>query len=69
MVVSGLPVRNHNEHAREIARMSLSILEQVAQFIIRHQPAVPLQARLGFHSGNLGLPKNMYYKYVPKFYI
>ena len=71
MVVSGLPVRNHNEHAREIARMSLSILEQVAQFIIRHQPEIPLQARIGIHSGNLGLPKYKYeyYKYVLQCYI
>ena len=27
MVVSGLPVRNGNNHAREISRMSLSILQ------------------------------------------
>ena len=51
MVVSGLPTRNHNAHAKEIARMSLSILEQVEQFIIRHQPDMPLQARVGVHSG------------------
>ena len=51
MVVSGLPVRNHYEHVREIALMSLSILDHVAQFIIRHQPATPLQARIGIHTG------------------
>ena len=51
MVVSGLPVRNENEHVRQIARMSLSILEQVQRFTIRHQPETPLQARIGIHSG------------------
>ena len=51
MVVSGLPVRNGNEHVRQIARMSLRILEQVQQFTIRHQPDTPLRARIGIHSG------------------
>ena len=53
MVVSGLPARNDKDHAREIARMSLSILEQVELFIIRHQPDVPLRARVGVHTGRL----------------
>ena len=51
MVVSGLPVRNGNEHVRQIARMSIRILEQVQQFTIRHQPDTPLRARIGIHSG------------------
>ena len=46
MVVSGLPVRNGNEHARQIARMSLSILVQVRQFTIRHRPETPLKVRI-----------------------
>ena len=53
MVVSGLPVRNGHEHVRQIARMSLKILEQVALFSIRHQPHTALQARIGIHSGLL----------------
>ena len=32
MVVSGLPLQNGDNHAREIARMSLSILENVGKF-------------------------------------
>ena len=56
MVVSGLPIRNANEHVREIARMSLRILQQLQQFVIRHQPETPLQARIGIHSG---------FKFVP----
>ena len=51
MVVSGLPVRNGNEHARQIARMSLSILVQVRQFTIRHRPETPLKVRIGIHTG------------------
>ena len=51
MVVSGLPVRNGNEHARHIARMSLRILTQVNQFTIRHLPEIPLRVRIGIHSG------------------
>lgn len=51
MVVSGLPVRNGNEHVRQIARMSLRIVAQLNRFIIRHQPDSPLRTRIGMHSG------------------
>ncbi|KAH3824150.1 hypothetical protein DPMN_125979 [Dreissena polymorpha] len=51
MVVSGLPVRNGNEHVRHIARMSLDIVNSVRQFVIRHKPDEPLMARIGLHSG------------------
>ena len=51
MVVSGLPVRNGNLHAREIARMSLSLLDAVAHFRIRHRPDEQLKLRIGIHSG------------------
>ncbi|KAH3887259.1 hypothetical protein DPMN_011275 [Dreissena polymorpha] len=51
MVASGLPERNGNEHVRQIALMSLEIVHSVCQFVIRHQPEVPLRARIGLHSG------------------
>lgn len=51
MVVSGLPVRNGNLHAREIARMSLRLLEAVGTFRIRHRPEEQLKLRIGLHSG------------------
>ena len=51
MVVSGLPVRNGNNHAREIARMSLRLLQAVASFRIRHRPNDQLKLRIGLHSG------------------
>ena len=51
MVVSGLPVRNGNCHAREIARMSLKLLQAVGHFRIRHRPSDQLKLRIGIHSG------------------
>uniref|UniRef100_A0A8B9JHK0 Guanylate cyclase n=1 Tax=Astyanax mexicanus TaxID=7994 RepID=A0A8B9JHK0_ASTMX len=51
MVVSGLPVRNGNLHTREIARMSLALLEAVYSFRIRHRPDLQLRLRIGIHTG------------------
>ncbi|XDV20021.1 hypothetical protein PO909_025405 [Leuciscus waleckii] len=51
MVVSGLPVRNGKAHAREIAGMSLALLEQVKTFKIRHRPNDQLRLRIGIHTG------------------
>ncbi|XP_070178422.1 atrial natriuretic peptide receptor 2-like [Littorina saxatilis] len=52
MVVSGLPIRNGNLHAREIARMSLSLLNAVFTFKIRHRPQDKLRLRIGMHTGS-----------------
>uniref|UniRef100_A0A3Q3K720 Guanylate cyclase n=1 Tax=Monopterus albus TaxID=43700 RepID=A0A3Q3K720_MONAL len=51
MVVSGLPVQNGKLHAREIAGMSLALLEQVKTFKIRHRPNDQLRLRIGIHTG------------------
>ncbi|XP_024939359.1 atrial natriuretic peptide receptor 1 isoform X6 [Cephus cinctus] len=51
MVVSGLPVRNGMNHAREIARMSLALRDTVMTFRIRHRPNEQLKLRIGMHSG------------------
>ncbi|CAB0004470.1 unnamed protein product [Nesidiocoris tenuis] len=51
MVVSGLPVRNGKNHAREIARMSLALLSTVKNFSIRHRPWDQLKLRIGMHTG------------------
>ena len=56
MVVSGLPVRNGKLHAREIAGMSLALLEQVKTFKIRHRPNDQLRLRIGIHTGESRLP-------------
>ena len=60
MVVSGLPIRNGDEHVCQIARMSLKIVDHVLQFTIPHMPDTPLQARIGLHSG-ASLFKMFYY--------
>ncbi|KAM9312980.1 retinal guanylyl cyclase 1 [Gastrophryne carolinensis] len=51
MVASGLPKRNGNRHAAEIANMSLDILSSVGSFKMRHMPEVPVKIRIGLHSG------------------
>ncbi|XP_069496134.1 retinal guanylyl cyclase 2-like [Ambystoma mexicanum] len=51
MVASGLPKRNGNKHAAEIANMSLDILCSVGSFQMRHMPDVPVRIRIGLHSG------------------
>ncbi|XP_043548385.1 retinal guanylyl cyclase 2 isoform X2 [Chiloscyllium plagiosum] len=51
MVASGLPKRNGNKHAAEIANMSLDILSSVGTFKMRHMPDVPIKIRIGMHSG------------------
>ncbi|XP_071825747.1 atrial natriuretic peptide receptor 1-like isoform X6 [Apostichopus japonicus] len=51
MVVSGLPIRNGDYHAREIARMSLALLQRIKTFRIRHRSEERLKLRIGIHSG------------------
>ncbi|XP_038617609.1 guanylate cyclase D-like [Tachyglossus aculeatus] len=51
MVVSGLPQRNGERHAAEIANMALEILSSVGSFRMRHMPGVPVRIRAGLHSG------------------
>lgn len=52
MVASGLPQRNGQRHAAEIANMALDILSAVGSFRMRHMPEVPVRIRIGLHSGN-----------------
>ena len=51
MVASGLPIRNGNDHAKEIALMALNLRKAVSAFKIRHMPKRKLQLRIGVHSG------------------
>ncbi|XP_074036399.1 guanylate cyclase 32E isoform X2 [Leptinotarsa decemlineata] len=51
MVVSGLPIKNNDQHAAEIATMSLHLLSDVKNFIIKHRPTEKLKLRIGIHSG------------------
>lgn len=56
MVVSGLPVRNGNKHAGEIATMALNLLSSTKDFTIQHLPNRRLQLRIGIHTGQYSLP-------------
>ncbi|XP_047214073.1 guanylyl cyclase C-like [Girardinichthys multiradiatus] len=51
MVASGLPKRNGNRHAVDIAHMALDILSFVGTFKLQHLPGIPLWIRIGMHSG------------------
>lgn len=51
MVVSGLPVRNGNNHIREISNMALDIRHKVVDFKFRHLTDRKLEIRIGLHSG------------------
>lgn len=51
MVVSGLPRRNGNQHASQIADMALALLKRVLTFKIRHRPDLTLNLRIGLHTG------------------
>ncbi|XP_014676008.1 PREDICTED: atrial natriuretic peptide receptor 1-like, partial [Priapulus caudatus] len=51
MVASGLPMRNGNRHAAEIANMALDLLTKVKTFEIRHLPGARLLLRIGIHTG------------------
>ncbi|CAG9786915.1 unnamed protein product [Diatraea saccharalis] len=51
MVVSGLPQRNGNRHASEIADMSLSLLSSLEGASVPHFPKEPLRIRAGVNTG------------------
>jgi len=51
MVVSGLPLRNGDIHAGEIASLSLHLLRNIRDFRISHRPTETLKLRIGIHTG------------------
>ncbi|XP_066155671.1 receptor-type guanylate cyclase Gyc76C-like isoform X2 [Euwallacea fornicatus] len=51
MVVSGLPIRNGDTHAGEIASMALDLLAAVKSHCIAHRPHETLKLRIGIHTG------------------
>nr|CAD7457814.1 unnamed protein product [Timema tahoe] len=51
MVVSGLPLKNGDRHAGEIASMSLDLLEAIKVHRIAHRPNDVLKLRIGIHTG------------------
>ena len=44
-------MRNGPNHVREIARMSLNILQDTKNFRIKHKPDTQLRIRIGLHTG------------------
>jgi len=55
MVVSGLPLRNGDLHAGEIASLSLHLLRDIRDFRIHHRPTETLRLRIGIHTGSSSL--------------
>jgi guanylate cyclase len=51
MVVSGLPIRNGDAHASEIASMAIELLNHVKTFKIKHRSQETLGLRIGIHTG------------------
>merc|ERR1712172_259568 len=51
MVASGLPVKNGNKHAAEIATMALDLLAGSSIFVVPHRPLEKLLLRIGIHTG------------------
>uniref|UniRef100_A0A8C5DT01 Guanylyl cyclase C n=1 Tax=Gouania willdenowi TaxID=441366 RepID=A0A8C5DT01_GOUWI len=51
MVASGLPRRNGNRHAVDIAHMALDNPDICWDFELQHLPGIPLWIRIGMHSG------------------
>ena len=55
MIVSGVPVKNGDNHAKEIAAVSLDLVQCSKVFVIPHKPKQPLKIRVGIHTGKLHL--------------
>lgn len=55
MVASGVPTRNGNRHAAEMANMSLDILHCIGTFKMRHMPDLKVRIRIGLHSGEMSI--------------
>ncbi|VDL70323.1 unnamed protein product [Nippostrongylus brasiliensis] len=53
LCVSGLPHRNGNEHAKEIAEMSFELLDGIRRFRIPHLPTEKINIRVGLHTGTV----------------
>ncbi|XP_071110449.1 uncharacterized protein [Haliotis cracherodii] len=51
MVVSGLPMRNGDRHAAEVACLALDLLDTISRLSIPHLPEETLRLRIGLNSG------------------
>ena len=55
MVVSGVPIRNGNRHASEIASLALDMMEGVSSFTTPHLKNEKVLLRIGAHTGEFRL--------------
>jgi hypothetical protein len=55
LCVSGLPHRNGNVHAREIAEMSLSFMRSLIDYEIPNMPSERINLRIGIHTGQFSV--------------
>ncbi|ELT98088.1 hypothetical protein CAPTEDRAFT_128612, partial [Capitella teleta] len=53
MVVSGVPERNRDNHAPEIANTALDLLSGIMDFKVPHKPDYQLRIRIGLHTGSV----------------
>jgi atrial natriuretic peptide receptor A len=53
VIVSGLPHRNDQQHALEIARLATTLRDSMLTFKVRHLPDKVLQLRIGLNSGEV----------------
>ncbi|KAK6026625.1 adenylate/guanylate cyclase catalytic domain protein, partial [Ostertagia ostertagi] len=51
LCVSGLPKRNGNEHARDVAEMSFELVRAIRGFRVPHLPNEKINIRVGLHTG------------------
>uniref|UniRef100_A0A0N5AUD5 Guanylate cyclase n=1 Tax=Syphacia muris TaxID=451379 RepID=A0A0N5AUD5_9BILA len=51
LCVSGLPRRNGNDHAKEVAEMSFQFLRKLKLFRVPHLPDEQVKIRIGIHTG------------------
>ena len=51
MVASGLPERNGDRHASEIANLCIDLLYITPGILLAHDPTIRLKIRIGIHSG------------------
>ena len=51
MVASGLPVRNGDEHVRQIAMLALDLRDTLAELEIPHLNNEKFRLRIGFNTG------------------
>jgi class 3 adenylate cyclase len=54
MVVSGIPKKNENDHAYQIASMALELIRQATNnCLIPYSNNEKVRIRVGLHSGNI----------------